>query len=283
MGHYPLSDEAHAAMMVSAREGVVWVCVHEEGWAHYEHLFVQHFLGARTSPLGARITLKMLSNGCAHVESAHVEIGNFGNRSFGWLGPGGVCSGGCIAVYILEDRAEVAVVVAVGCSGGECSGGCIACFCNAEVEMALLHCCALQDQAEIAVVEMMLEAYQMQMEKIHNKTLDNAILDAQSMVHIRLNVHRNRLTNVDLWITAFNTALIIGASVSGESKDPKLESAPQPPDVSLKTMSVHEDRCTGSVQLKKHQAWPSSLEHLSGKCEDGMVPFRSMYWQRAVC
>jgi len=26
-----------------------------------------------------------------------------------------------------------------------------------------------QDQAEIAVVEMMLEAYQMQMEKIHNK------------------------------------------------------------------------------------------------------------------
>jgi len=74
-----------------------------------------------------------------------------------------------------------------------------------------------EDQAEIAVVEMMLEAYQMQMEKIHNKvkTLDNAILDAQSMVHIRLNVHRNRLTNVDLWITAFNTALIIGASVSG--------------------------------------------------------------------
>jgi len=36
------------------------------------------------------------------------------------------------------------------------------------------------------------------------------------MVHIRLDVHRNRLTNVDIWVTALNTALLIGASVSGE-------------------------------------------------------------------
>jgi len=47
--------------------------------------------------------------------------------------------------------------------------------------------------------------------------LNNAILDAQSMVHIRLDVHRNRLTSVDIWVTAFNTALIIGTAISGAS------------------------------------------------------------------
>lgn len=74
-----------------------------------------------------------------------------------------------------------------------------------------------EDDAEVAEVEMLLEAYQMHLDHLYNKlqTLDQFVEDAEDLVNVSLDTHRNRIIAVDIMLTAVLTALGIGTAVSG--------------------------------------------------------------------
>ncbi|KAG2495008.1 hypothetical protein HYH03_006941 [Edaphochlamys debaryana] len=73
------------------------------------------------------------------------------------------------------------------------------------------------EEAETAVVEMLLETYFMHVDNTYNKlqTLHEYIGDTEDLVNIKLDQHRNQLITIDLILTAFTTVLammtVVGA------------------------------------------------------------------------
>lgn len=65
------------------------------------------------------------------------------------------------------------------------------------------------EEAETAVVEMLLETYFMHVDNTYNKlqTLHEYIGDTEDLVNIKLDQHRNQLITIDLILTAFTTVL----------------------------------------------------------------------------
>ncbi|GIL90883.1 hypothetical protein Vretimale_17151 [Volvox reticuliferus] len=73
------------------------------------------------------------------------------------------------------------------------------------------------DEAETAAVEMLLEAYFMQIDHTYNRlqNLDEYIKDTEDLVTIKLDQHRNQLITIDLMLTSFTTVLNIMTVVGG--------------------------------------------------------------------
>lgn len=71
---------------------------------------------------------------------------------------------------------------------------------------------SLEGELEIAQVEMLLEAYQMHLDRQYNKlqTLEQTVQDTEALVGTTLDTHRNRIISVDIVLTAFYTALGLG-------------------------------------------------------------------------
>eukprot|EP00198_Chlamydomonas_reinhardtii_P003281 XP_001692617.1 Mg2+ transporter protein, CorA-like protein [Chlamydomonas reinhardtii] len=87
------------------------------------------------------------------------------------------------------------------------------------------------EEAETAVVEMLLETYFMHVDNTYNKlqTLHEYIGDTEDLVNIKLDQHRNQLITIDLILTAFTTVLammtVVGAWF-GMNLDSGLQQAP---------------------------------------------------------
>ncbi|PNH01435.1 Magnesium transporter MRS2-10 [Tetrabaena socialis] len=87
------------------------------------------------------------------------------------------------------------------------------------------------EEAETAVVEMLLETYFMHLDNTYNKlqTLHEYIGDTEDLVNIKLDQHRNQLITIDLVLTAFTTVLammtVVGAWF-GMNLDSRLQEAP---------------------------------------------------------
>ncbi|GIL57731.1 hypothetical protein Vafri_12881 [Volvox africanus] len=73
------------------------------------------------------------------------------------------------------------------------------------------------DEAETAAVEMLLEAYFMQIDHTYNRlqNLDEYIKDTEDLVTIKLDQHRNQLITIDLMLTSFTTVLNVMTVVGG--------------------------------------------------------------------
>ncbi|KAG2429800.1 hypothetical protein HXX76_010584 [Chlamydomonas incerta] len=87
------------------------------------------------------------------------------------------------------------------------------------------------EEAETAVVEMLLETYFMHVDNTYNKlqTLHEYIGDTEDLVNIKLDQHRNQLITIDLILTALTTVLammtVVGAWF-GMNLDSGLQQAP---------------------------------------------------------
>ncbi|KAG2437039.1 hypothetical protein HYH02_011302 [Chlamydomonas schloesseri] len=87
------------------------------------------------------------------------------------------------------------------------------------------------EEAETAVVEMLLETYFMHVDNTYNKlqTLHEYIGDTEDLVNIKLDQHRNQLITIDLILTALTTVLammtVVGAWF-GMNLDSGLQEAP---------------------------------------------------------
>ncbi|GIL53590.1 hypothetical protein Vafri_9202 [Volvox africanus] len=87
------------------------------------------------------------------------------------------------------------------------------------------------EEAETAVVEMLLETYFMHVDNTYNKlqTLHEYIGDTEDLVNIKLDQHRNQLITIDLILTACTTVLammtVVGAWF-GMNLDSGLQEAP---------------------------------------------------------
>ncbi|GLC37511.1 hypothetical protein PLESTB_001755400 [Pleodorina starrii] len=73
------------------------------------------------------------------------------------------------------------------------------------------------DEAETAAVEMLLEAYFMQVDHAYNRlqTVHEYIKDTEDLVTIKLDQHRNQLITIDLLLTSFTTVLNLMTVVGG--------------------------------------------------------------------
>ncbi|EFJ48432.1 Mg2+ transporter protein [Volvox carteri f. nagariensis] len=73
------------------------------------------------------------------------------------------------------------------------------------------------DEAETAAVEMLLEAYFMQIDHTYNRlqNLDEYIKDTEDLVTIKLDQHRNQLITIDLLLTSFTVVLNLMTVVGG--------------------------------------------------------------------
>ncbi|GFH19235.1 magnesium transporter [Haematococcus lacustris] len=72
----------------------------------------------------------------------------------------------------------------------------------------------LQDEAEVAEVEMLLEAYQMHLDTTFNR-LQTFIKDAEDLVGTSLDTHRNRIIATSVALTSLFTALGLCTTISG--------------------------------------------------------------------
>ncbi|GFR51494.1 hypothetical protein Agub_g13858 [Astrephomene gubernaculifera] len=120
----------------------------------------------------------------------------------------------------LEQAADLDARSTVSTTGSRSSGSSSSASSDSSVE-----------EAETAVVEMLLETYFMHVDNTYNKlqTLHEYVGDTEDLVNIKLDQHRNQLITIDLLLTALTTVLammtVVGAWF-GMNLDSGLQEAP---------------------------------------------------------